>query len=136
LRARLLAEAKQVLKSIKEKFVGLVAAVALIASVASLYACADHSPISADGAVILDVRTPEEFATGHVEGAININYRAGDFEKRVAELDRDTRYVVYCRSGNRSGKSIQIMEKVGFKNLQNAGGVQDAGKRLGLPIVK
>jgi len=66
--------------------------------------------------VILDVRTPEEFAEGHVSGAVNLNLMAPDFERRLGVLDRGKTYLVYCRTGNRSAKAIQAMGRLGFRS--------------------
>ncbi|MDF7811367.1 rhodanese-like domain-containing protein [Hymenobacter sp. YC55] len=82
--------------------------------------------------VLLDVRTPEEFAAGHVKGAENLNFRAPDFREQVAKLDKEQNYVLYCASGNRSGQTLKLMEEAGFKNVVNAGGFKDL-KAAGLP---
>lgn len=66
--------------------------------------------------VILDVRTPEEFAEGHLSGAVNVNLMAPDFESRLGALDRGKSYLVYCRTGNRSAKAIQAMDRLGFRS--------------------
>ncbi len=72
-----------------------------------------------DDLVILDVRTPEEFAEGHVAGARNLNVMAPDFERQVAQLDRAKPYLVYCRTGNRSGRAVQIMTSLGFTRISH-----------------
>ena len=82
--------------------------------------------------VLLDVRTPEEFAAGHVKGAENLNFRAPDVREQVAKLDKEQTYVLYCASGNRSGQTLKLMEEAGFKNVVNAGGFKDL-KAAGLP---
>lgn len=97
-------------------------------------ASAPAEPLAA-GAVVIDVRTPAEFAEGHLEGAINVDLQSGSFEQQIAELPLDGDYVVYCRSGNRSGQAVEIMKQLGFGNLVNAGGVQDASRSTGLPVV-
>lgn len=75
------------------------------------------------GALLLDVRTPEEFQQGHLEGSINIPY--DEIHSRLAELvDTSKPIVAYCRSGNRSGKAKGILEGLGYKNVVNAGGLQ------------
>lgn len=66
--------------------------------------------------VILDVRTPEEFAEGHISGAVNVNLMAPDFESRLGGLNRGQTYLVYCRTGNRSVKAIQAMRRLGFRS--------------------
>jgi rhodanese-related sulfurtransferase len=67
--------------------------------------------------VILDVRTPEEFAEGHLSGAVNVNLMAPDYESRLGALDKAKTYLVYCRTGNRSVKAIQIMGRLGFRSV-------------------
>src|SRR5574337_463253 len=67
--------------------------------------------------VILDVRTPEEFAEGHLSGAVNVNLPAPDFERRLGALDRGKTYLVYCRTGNRSARAIQVMQRLGFRSV-------------------
>lgn len=84
---------------------------------------------------IIDVRTPEEFAQGHLEGAINIDLNSADFKSQIEALDKNGTYTLYCRSGNRSGQALTIMSEAGFANLSNAGSVQEASEALGLPIV-
>lgn len=70
--------------------------------------------------VIIDVREPEEFAYGHVEGAINIppaELMAG--AKQLANVPKDTELILYCISGSRSNVSMQILKRLGFTNLVN-----------------
>ena len=75
--------------------------------------------------VILDIRTPEEFAAGHIAGAINIDYYASDFEARLGDLDLDVPYVMYCNSGNRSGNALPLMDSIGFSEVYELdGGIQ------------
>ncbi len=64
--------------------------------------------------VLLDIRTPKEFKDGHIEKALLLDYYASDFVDRLKALDRDKTYLIYCRSGNRSAKSLAIFEKLGF----------------------
>ncbi|MCM0620281.1 rhodanese-like domain-containing protein [Nocardioides bruguierae] len=77
------------------------------------------------GATIVDVRTPEEFADGHVEGAVNIDVSASTFAEEIAALDPEAAYVVYCRSGSRAGAAIEQMTDAGFTDLVNGGGLGD-----------
>lgn len=113
----------------------LVVPALLVALVAA--ACAPVEPIALDtDTVIVDVRTPAEFAEGHLEGAVNIDVSAPDFQAQIAQLDTDADYVVYCRSGNRSAQAISIMRDAGFTSLQNAGGLSDAAAAISLPIVR
>lgn len=78
---------------------------------------------AADGTVVLDVRTPQEYAAGHLTGARNV--ALGDsFAAEMARLPRDGAYVVYCASGNRSAQAAQIMAELGFRDVADAGGLQ------------
>ncbi len=83
---------------------------------------------------VIDVRTPEEFAEGHLERASLLNFHDADFQKRLAELDRSGDYLIYCRSGNRSGQTAVMMKDLGFKKVSDvAGGIiawGEAGKSL------
>jgi len=69
--------------------------------------------------VIIDVRTPAEYADGHLENAVNIDYNADDFEDRIDELDKYRTYVIYCRSGVRSAGARDVMEELGFNEVYN-----------------
>ena len=85
--------------------------------------------------IILDVRTPEEFASGHIEGALNIDFNSGDFANESTRLNPSETYAIYCRSGNRSGQAASIMHKAGFHDVSNLdGGVID-WTNAGLPLV-
>jgi phage shock protein E len=76
-------------------------------------------------AVVIDVRTPEEVAQGALAEATFIDLQGPDFRGRIAELDRDATYVLYCRTGNRSGQAAEIMRELGFEALYNAGGFDE-----------
>lgn len=69
------------------------------------------------GFVVLDVRTPAEFAGGHLPGAVNLDIQERDFLTRLGGLDRGKSYLVYCRSGNRSTKAVQAMEQMEFPGV-------------------
>ena len=73
--------------------------------------------IETNDVVVLDVRTPEEFAAGALPGARNIDLSSPSFTDRIGGLDQDATYLVYCRSGNRSRQATAVMEEVGFTNL-------------------
>lgn len=68
-------------------------------------------------AIILDVRTPEEFQEGHIEDAILINFFDENFEEQVALLDKNKPVLIYCRSGNRSNKASKILADLGFTEI-------------------
>lgn len=78
--------------------------------------------IAKQGAVVLDVRTPGEFAAGHLEGAKLIDVNGADFDAQIAQLDKAVPYAVYCRSGNRSGTAINKMVKAGFSDTVHLSG--------------
>ncbi len=84
--------------------------------------------------VILDVRTPEEFAEGHLLGAVNLNVLAPDFAARLAALDRGKTYLVYCRTGNRSTKAVQAMERLGFQSVYHMIEGIVAWQKRGFPV--
>jgi rhodanese-related sulfurtransferase len=69
------------------------------------------------GVVVVDVRTPQEYAAGHVDGAINIDVEAPTFDSEIAKLDKNTTYTVYCHSGRRSGIATDAMGKAGFTHV-------------------
>ncbi|PRQ12068.1 rhodanese-like domain-containing protein [Corynebacterium sp. 13CS0277] len=92
------------------------------------------TPESFADAVVLDVRTPEEFATGHLSGAENISFNSPEFLSRVDSLDRDATYVIYCRSGNRAGQAVKKMQTLGFERVYNLGSVAQASDATGIPV--
>lgn len=67
--------------------------------------------------IILDIRTPREFAAGHIKGARNIDFYAQSFANEFRGLDREKTYLIYCRSGNRSGQIMGAVEKMHFKQV-------------------
>ena len=87
-----------------------------------------------DDLVVLDVRTPEEFAEGHLEGAVLVDFYAADFAEQLAALDTDVPYLVYCRSGNRSGQALGVMEQLGFASAVDVDGGIIAWADAGLPV--
>lgn len=70
-----------------------------------------------DDVTILDVRTPQEFAEGHIAGAVNIDVSSPDFAQQVSELDPEGTYAVYCRSGNRSRTAMAAMQDAGLSDV-------------------
>ncbi len=67
--------------------------------------------------ILVDVRTPEEFAKGHIEGAVNINFKKRTFPSYISAIAKDKPVLIYCRSGNRSGKATFIMQALGFNEV-------------------
>jgi rhodanese-related sulfurtransferase len=84
--------------------------------------------------LILDVRTPEEFAAGHIPGAVNIPY--DQLESRLAELpaEPDTEIVVHCKSGHRAGIAEETLSRAGYENLEDLKGHWQAWSAADLPV--
>ncbi len=94
-----------------------------------------HSLLSNSKTVqVLDVRTPREFQQGHIEGAINVDYYADDFAEQLTALDPNIEYLIHCRSGVRSGKSLAILKSVGIKKLIHLDGGIKAWLSSGFPL--
>ncbi|WP_246625441.1 rhodanese-like domain-containing protein [Edaphocola aurantiacus] len=86
------------------------------------------------GAVILDVRTPQEYATGHIEGSVNISL--GTIRERYTELDTAKTYITVCSHGLRSVKVQQLLEERGFKHVYNGGAWADLEQVIKAAIAK
>ncbi|MFK5889223.1 MAG: rhodanese-like domain-containing protein [Flavobacteriaceae bacterium] len=71
---------------------------------------------------LVDVRTPNEFKSGHIKGSVNMNYYDQDFSTQIGKLDKSKPIYVYCRSGVRSKYSSEILKKLGFKKIYNLKG--------------
>lgn len=91
--------------------------------------------VSSEDLIVIDVRTPSEFAEQHLDGALNINLQADDFVERISELDRNGNYAVYCRSGNRSAQAVAAMKTLGFTNVTDHGSVAEASESLGISVI-
>ena len=87
-------------------------------------------------AVVLDVRTKEEFAEGHIPGAINIDVNAPEFATKVAALDKSKTYLVNCAMGGRSVKACKQMAPLKFETLHNLEGGFTAWEKAGKPVEK
>ncbi len=86
--------------------------------------------------VILDLRTPKEFASGHIAGAVMLDYYSPGFQRGLRQLDRSKRYLIYCRTGNRSGRTLKLIDQMGFKSVYHLkDGIVDWNRRK-LPLVK
>ncbi len=78
--------------------------------------------IAQPGVQILDIRTPQEFAEGHIQGALNLPLQQSDFAERVSQLDPNAGYAVYCRSSSRSKAAVAEMNSVGLTNVYELAG--------------
>jgi len=115
----------------------VLTAIALVFGVTlGVTACAPAETVEiSEDTIIIDVRTPAEFATGYLEGALNIDVQSPDFAAQISQLDPNATYFVYCRSGNRSGQAISQMTNMGFGDMINGGSVQEATNLSGIPVV-
>jgi phage shock protein E len=124
---------------------------AVLLLLCTLLACENQSPtnenlatiapavfaekLQEDGVIILDVRTEGEFQEGHVEGALQHDYYETDSFKGFLEgLDKSKTYLIYCRSGGRSGTTLDMMAQMGFDKVYNLDGGFNAWKAANLPV--
>lgn len=125
------------------------------ASLAALAGCTSTTPASGGGAlsdtldvsafaglvatpqvVVIDVRTPAEYAEGHLEDAQLLDISDPGFASKVAQLDTSKTYAVYCRSGNRSATALQAMKQAGFSQVHHLGPGINAWKAAGKLVVR
>ena len=85
--------------------------------------------------IILDVRTPEEYSEAHIDNAENIDFNSSTFNEEIEKLDKNNKYLVYCRSGHRSSNAVKLMIKLGFTDLHNLSGGIRKWKKEDLPLV-
>lgn len=91
--------------------------------------------VKSDSVQLVDVRTPQEYAEGHIDGALNINVQSDDFKELVQrKLSKDSTVLVYCRSGRRSLDAAEILTSLGYKVINLKGGIIE-WKEDGLPVV-
>ena len=84
--------------------------------------------------LVIDVRTGQEYKTGHVEEAINIEWQ--DISQILEDIKKDKKLYLYCRSGNRSQKATNILIDLGYEDVTNIGGIKDAAIFLDKKIIK
>jgi rhodanese-related sulfurtransferase len=113
----------------------MAASLALGVAACSTADAAQQVTISSE-TVVIDVRTPEEFAGGHLEGALNLDVQSASFDALASRLPADGVYVVYCRSGSRAAAAVARLEALGFTALTNAGGIDAAAASTGLAVVR
>jgi len=116
------------------KFV--VAALIAVFALTSLTACSTEKLDATSYAEIIDVRTLEEWNSGHLEGAIRIGIADENFANELSMLNPAEDYYIYCRSGNRAGQAIDFMRDSGFTGqLINGGSVGNASTQLDLEVI-
>lgn len=112
-------------------------AIALMTATACTPAADEASSVEfGERSVLVDVRTPQEYAEGHLDGAQLLDLTGGQLAASLPELDPDAEYYVYCRSGNRSSQAAQMMLEAGFTDVTDLGSIQQAAEATGLPIVR
>lgn len=84
--------------------------------------------------VVVDVRTPEELSSGVIPNALNIDFRATDFEQKIGSLDKSKTYLVYCASGVRSAKAAELMKSKGFASVSTLEGGTNAWSAAGFAL--
>ena len=126
----------QTTRSLPRFVTAVFAAVAAIGLMVGLSGCSAQTVDMETVTAVIDVRTPEEVATGYLEGAVLIDWNSSTFIDEVSKLDPAGTYVIYCRSGNRAGQAIDAMKELGFTNLTNAGSLAEAADLTGLAVVQ
>lgn len=115
---------------------------ALVATAAVALTVSACSPTSAEPVtvstetIVLDVRTAGEYASGHLDGAQLLDFNAGEVQAAIPSLDPEAEYVVYCRSGNRAGQAIALMEQAGITKVTNLGSLEQAAAATGIEVVR
>lgn len=110
------------------------AATAPVANGAEVDVATFTAAVGTPGIVVLDVRTPAEFAQGHLQGAVNIDATAADFPAKLDDLDKSASYAVYCRSGSRSARAVAEMLSRKFQHVFHLGGGITAWQQAGQPV--
>lgn len=119
-----------------KKILRAVVALALaVTATLGLAGCATEKVDMATVAAVIDVRTPAEFTSGHLEGALNLDIQGMTFMEEIATLDPDATYLVYCRSGSRAAAAVDTMKSIGIDNVTNLGSVNDALSATDLALV-
>ena len=85
-------------------------------------------------ALVLDVRTPDEFAGGHLDKAVNVDWNGGGFDAWMKKIDKEASIFVYCLSGGRSGSAGAALRQAGFKHVTEMEGGMMKWKAAGLPV--
>lgn len=111
----------------------------LAAALIGLAGCATQEEVllpMPENAVLIDVRSEKEFQAGHLKAAVLIPHTEIGSKIGAVAPDKDTPLYLYCRSGRRVGISIDVLKKLGYNELYNLGGMEEARQKTGLPVVK
>jgi rhodanese-related sulfurtransferase len=85
---------------------------------------------------VLDIRTPGEFQSGHLKSAILIDFYSQTFADQLSRLDKEKKFLIYCRSGNRSARSLEIFKKLKFQKIYHMANGISTWNSEGFPVVK
>ena len=91
---------------------------------------------SGEKVTVLDVRTPDEFAAGHIEGAKNIDFLDSSFAAEAGKLDKSKPYLVHCQAGGRSARALEVLKKLGFSKIYHLPAGMKGWKEAGNPTAK
>lgn len=95
----------------------------------------DFDSLLSEDVVLLDIRTSQEFDSGHIEEAISIDFYSSSFKSDIKSLDKTRTYLIYCRSGSRSSNALNMMEELGFKEVYDLRGGINKWKTSGFSVI-
>lgn len=131
------------MKMLKQRLLPLIVLMTVLSLVTQAQSVKKLDPLNFDKklketkeAVLIDVRTPGEYAQGHLANAVSIDIYANDFKSRVSKLDKTKPVFVYCKAGSRSSSAVDIMEDLGFKEIYDLNGGIISWQQADKPIVK
>lgn len=93
-----------------------------------------RAELAKGGVQLIDVRTPQEWSTGHISGAVHIDWFSDDFKAEVAGLDKQAPVRLYCAAGGRSEEARELLREMGFADVRDLDGGTAAWKKAGAPI--
>ena len=138
-------------KELKNIYVWIMKKILFIFFVVFLFSCSNQSTSQSiqnvdavlfeinsnkDNSIIIDVRTREEFVSGHISDATNIDYYSSDFKEKLDLVKKDVPILIYCRTGGRSSRAANIMQSFGFTEVYNLSGGIGAWKDNGFDVIK
>lgn len=116
---------------------GCSAVLCACANPGSAVSDAPGNPAAVPSAIVLiDVRSADEYASGHLRGAVNIPHDRITEEIGSVAADKSTPVILYCRSGRRAETALNALKAAGYENVSNYGGLEDARLRLDLPVTQ
>lgn len=95
-----------------------------------------QAEMAKNGVQLVDVRTPQEWNSGHIQGAVHVDWFSDDFKARILELDKEKPVRLYCAAGGRSEDARIMLREMGFKEVKDLDGGMSAWKKAGAPVEK